>query len=278
MSNYAIYQPKNKAQEYALYACNFFVGCSNGCTYCFLKKGIGKATLGGDKPTLKKCFRSESHALDVFESEMLLNMDDLRKHGLFFSFTTDPMLPDTIDLTFNAAGIAVRYGVPVKILTKCADWVDEFIEYLDKSNAEKEWRKDYAFGFTLTGHDKLEKGASTNAERIEAMRKLHDVGFKTFASIEPIIDLNDSLRMIYRSCDCCDLYKIGLESGRNYVKEDLIKFIQNVYVIRENYNGRLQSGDEIKIYFKDSLLKQAGIKREDLPDNCVVRDYNMFCE
>jgi hypothetical protein len=31
-----------------------------------------------------------------------------------------------------------------------------------------------------------------------------------------------------------------------------------------------------KFYFKDSLLKQAGINREDLPSNCVGRDYNMF--
>lgn len=275
----AIYNPSGKAGEYSYWACNFFVGCSNGCEYCFLKKGIGKATLGGDKPTLKKCFKDETDALKIFEGELLENMYDLRKHGLFFSFTTDPMLPETIDLTFNAAGIAVRYGVQVKILTKCADWVDEFIEYLDKSNsdnAEKEWRKDYAFGFTLTGHNKLEPNASTNQERIEAMRKLHGAGFRTWASIEPIITFDQSRKMILSSCDCCDLYKIGLESGQKYDKESLIAFVKNTYVIRENYKGMLQSGDEIKIYFKDSLLKQAGIRREDLPENCVNRDYNMF--
>lgn len=273
MSNYAIYQPKNKAQEYALYACNFYVCCSNGCTYCFLKKGIGKATLGGDKPTLKKCFKDETDALKIFEGELLENMDDLRKHGLFFSFTTDPMLPETIDLTFNAAGIAVRYGVQVKILTKCADWVDEFIEYLDKSNsdnAEKEWRKDYAFGFTLTGHDELEPNASTNQERIEAMRKLHDAGFRTWASIEPIVDFYESGRMISKTRGFCDLYKAGLMSGKKYAKTECFNF-----VARHTMFSSINSG---MFYFKDSLLKQAGIKREDLPDNCVVRDYNMFCE
>lgn len=31
-----------------------------------------------------------------------------------------------------------------------------------------------------------------------------------------------------------------------------------------------------KIYFKDSLLKQAGIDRDTLPNNCVGRDYNIF--
>lgn len=36
-----IYSPKGKAGEYAENAANFFVGCSNGCTYCYLRKGRG---------------------------------------------------------------------------------------------------------------------------------------------------------------------------------------------------------------------------------------------
>ncbi|KAA6337483.1 hypothetical protein EZS27_014444 [termite gut metagenome] len=88
----AIYQPAGKATEYAKWACNFYVGCSCGCHYCYLKKGRGVKILGGDKPTLKKCFRGEAHALDVFENEMLQNREELQKHGLFFSFTTNPFL------------------------------------------------------------------------------------------------------------------------------------------------------------------------------------------
>lgn len=34
-----IYSPKGKAGEYAENAANFYVGCSNGCTYCYLRKG-----------------------------------------------------------------------------------------------------------------------------------------------------------------------------------------------------------------------------------------------
>ena len=66
----AIYNPKGKAAEYSKWACNFYTGCSNGCTYCYLKKGRGSKVLGGDKPTLKKCFKDEAHALEVFEKEM----------------------------------------------------------------------------------------------------------------------------------------------------------------------------------------------------------------
>lgn len=295
----AIYQPKNKAAEYSAWACNFYVGCSNGCTYCYCKKGILAGAMGQDKPQLKKCFKDEKHALEVFEKELLANVDELRKHGLFFSFTTDPMLPETQTLTMNAAGIAVKYGVQVKILTKCASWVKNFIWWINNSNSdneERDWRKNYAFGFTLTGHDELEKGASTNQERIEAMLKLHVAGFKTWASIEPIVDFESSLEMIEQTCRFCDLYKIGLESGKKYSKYEITKFIDNVNIMFNDYyknyceytcpfhkgpdnpfcrgcNFYLKS--QI-VYFKDSLLKAAGIARESLPSNCVPRDYNIF--
>ena len=49
-----IYSPKGKALEYAENAANFYVGCSNGCTYCYFKKGRGKKVLGGDTAELKK--------------------------------------------------------------------------------------------------------------------------------------------------------------------------------------------------------------------------------
>lgn len=280
MKGKAIYNPSGKAGEYSYWACNFYVGCSNSCTYCYCKKGILAGAIGQDKPQLKKCFRDEDHALEVFEKELFGNSEELREHGLFFSFTTDPMLPETMQLTFNAAGIAVNNNVPVKILTKCADWVDDLLHWLENSNSDNAergwWRKMYAFGFTLTGHDELEPGASTNQERIEVMKKLHDAGFRTWASIEPIIDFESSLRMVYATSGFCDLYKIGLMSGAKYNADDLWRFINEVQNILENQNGVLASGDEIKIYFKDSLLKQAGISRANLPDNCVGRDYNIF--
>lgn len=52
-----IYSPKGKAREYAENAANFYVGCSNGCTYCYLRKGRGAKVLGGNTPELKKALR-----------------------------------------------------------------------------------------------------------------------------------------------------------------------------------------------------------------------------
>jgi DNA repair photolyase len=271
MSNYAIYQPKNKAAEYAEWACNFYVGCSNNCSYCYLKKGIGAKVLGGNVPTLKKCFKDESHALEVFEKELKANLPELQKHGLFFSFTTDPCLRKTFDLTMQAMSICLKNNVPVTILTKVSVWVDFFLINISFSNNSffvPNWESLILFMFTLTGRDDLEPNASTNQERIEAMKKLHAAGFKTGASIEPIVELVNSFQMICETNCICDIYKIGIESGKKYEKSELRKFVYNV--IRQNeFSGS-------KIYYKDSLLKQVGITREDLPENCVTRDYNLF--
>lgn len=267
----AIYNPSGKAGEYSYWACNFYTGCSNGCTYCYLKKGVLAHAMGGDKPTLKKCFKHEKDALDVFEKELKANLPELQKHGLFFSFTTDPMLQKTIHLTVLSISICMDYNVPVKILTKTVEWIDGYrsgnyyvpFPFLIK----EEYKAKIAFGFTLTGHDELEPGASTNAERIEAMKRLHEAGFKTFASIEPVIDYESSLRMIKQAQPYCDLFKIGLMSGKKYNERETVRFMLDVISV----------DDGCKYYFKDSILSAAGFAREHIiNNNCVARDYNLF--
>lgn len=181
----AIYMPKGKAGEYAKYACNFYVGCSNDCEYCYCKRGILGHAMGAPKATLKKCFKDEIDAILTFEKELMKNLEEIRKHGLFFTFTSDPMLDNTRKLTIQAVDFAIRNDINCKILTKRADFIDSLPQWW----FYKEYRGNIAFGFTLTGHDEMEPGASTNAERIEAMRELHKMGFKTFASIEPIFTL-----------------------------------------------------------------------------------------
>lgn len=267
----AIYSPKGKAGEYAKYACNFYVGCSNDCDYCYCKRGLLGHAMGAPVATLKKCFKDEAHAFDVFRKEVKANLEVLRKHGLFFTFTSDPMLDNTRQLTINAVGHAVSFGIPCKILTKRAD----FIDYLPGEWFVNEWYKSrIAFGFTLTGMDEMERGASTNAERIAAMKRLHIAGFRTFASIEPIIDLDSSENMIDQTLGFCDLYKIGLMSGkRNYTRDDVKQFFIDTLKRIETYNK--EHGTNIKTYWKDSVREYIQFKSCNF--QCFVEaDYNMF--
>lgn len=258
----AIYNPSGKAEEYSYWACNFYTGCSNNCSYCYCKKSV-MSSVWSIQPKLKSCFRDEDHALELFEKELKQNLPELRKHGLFFSFTTDPLIEDTWEMTYKAVSICMQYEVPVKILTKYTKYIRKFL-----TPQWNDYRDKIIFGFTLTGHDELEENASRNLDRIKTMKILHERGYKTFASIEPIVDIKSSMTMIAEANTHCDLLKVGLMSGKKYKQGELRTMIAGV-IRRCELDGN-------KVYFKDSLLKQAGIDRESLPANCVKRDYNLF--
>lgn len=189
-----------------------------------------------------------------------------------FSFTTDPMLPETLYLTLKATEKALVYDIPVKILTKRADWLynTHFKFLIEENRLWKDKRHLVAFGFTLTGCDDKELGASSNHDRIEAMRKLHKLGFKTFASIEPVIDPMKSLQMIHQTLGYCDLYKVGLISGKcKGIYEDL-----HLRVFWGNLIDLTEDG--FKIYPKDSLLNYLDEERSSLEGHFVNADYNIF--
>ena len=251
----------------SLYSCNFYNGCSNNCVYCYLKKEPFKKEMGGKVPTLKKCFRnSQEYAKQCFEKELNTNLSGLQKHGLLMSFTTDPLLPETQSLTKFTIETSLNANVPVKILTKRADWLQWF-----NFDICKKWKTNIDFGFTLTGRDDLEPNASTNAERIEAMRKIHNAGFKTFASVEPIIDFESSYEMIVKTIEFCDYFKIGLWNGKKYKKDDIEKFVKSVLSCSSVFSIK---GYNPKFYFKESLLQQADICCEDFLQNIINKDCN----
>ena len=159
--------------------------------------------------------------------------------------------------------ICMRNYIPVKILTKSKltdftlfNWVH--LNYHDR------YKDLITIGNTLTGHDELEPNASPNYERISGMKSLHNAGFKTFASIEPIIHFESSLEMIQATVGFCDLYKIGLESGKKYNINQMGLFVYNCIQTVENSGA--------KIYFKDSITKLI----PNIKNECVVtRDYKI---
>jgi len=241
----AIYNPHGKAGEYSAWACNFYVGCSNMCAYCYCKKGILKNAMGMDHAQLKKCFKDENEAFEIYHKELKQNIEEIKKTGLFFTFTSDPFLPETIDLTWKAVALAYSLGVPCQLLTKRADFINKLDFGMIASSLELAHTDKISFGFSLTGADNLEPNASSNEERIRAMKRLHSMGFKTWASIEPIIDLYKSFKMIEETIGYCDQYKIGLMSGGiKPPKDSLSLFIGKVHDIVP-FN--------IQIYWKHSI-------------------------
>lgn len=225
-----IYKPEGKAQEYSSWACNLYNGCSNECEYCYNRHGQANKLLGKKVPTIKR-HMSEDEAVIQFRRELLKWREDIIADGsLHFNFVSDPCLPETYRLNLRCIKIALENCVPVQILTKMSGWItsDEWRELI-VSRFLDERRNLIKFGFTLTGCDDLEPGADFNKNRINAMRVLKNFGYKTWASIEPIISIPKSLEMILDTIEFCDEYKIGINSlKKDYTPEQVKELKETV--------------------------------------------------
>lgn len=244
MKGKIIYQPDGKAFEYCHWAANFYNGCSNGCDYCFNNKGLNAATVGGLNVRLKKTLIDEQTAFELFKADLdkfgqqIIDEDS----AIHFNFVSDPCLPETLPLNWACIEYALSKGVPCQVLTKRADWLGESCVQkalcIGKGGLLK-------VGFTLTGHDEREPGASPTIQRIQAMKILHDTGICTWASMEPIISPDRSYQIIDATKEFCLHYKIGIMSGaRSYGVQEIRELVSKVQALG------LPS-----VYWKDSLVK-----------------------
>ena len=254
---------------------NFF---ANGIVShnCYLNRGVLSKALGTGTPELRSCFKNEDEVVRKFEKELKSQKEQLiTDGGVFFSFITDPCLPETIGLTRRCAIMAMVNGVPVTILTKMSYWaLAESSKEMFATGAETGL---LCVGFTLTGHDEMEPNADPTYARADAMRYLHEKGIKTFASIEPIIDFDNSLLMIEKTIDFCDLYRIGLRSGVKadyYSNDKLCFFIGQVEGLIELKHSNA------KVYWKESVRERVSFADPDYwtSRNNVSADYNIFKE
>ena len=152
-----IYQPQGAAGEYAKWAINLYHGCSNGCTYCYNRRGV-LSHVFGDKPELAapiiklrekllKMYmkdRGITARENVYESTVFMyavlaaqrliladlakiGEDKIRKDGgIFFSFTCDPFdryLANNNNIIQWMLHSLVTRQIPVTILTKNVDWL-----------------------------------------------------------------------------------------------------------------------------------------------------------
>ena len=268
---------------------NFF---ANGIVAhnCFLQTGPGAKTLGGHEARLKAGVRSAAHAYHLAMSEIIQNEEQIKRDGgLFFTFTSDPCLPETRHLTFTIAHEAIRMGIPVTLLTK-SHVAGPLYRHVATGREmqlplphEDPSARLLAFGWTLTGYDEWERRAPGNQHRIGDMRGFFAAGYKTWASIEPVIDFNASAKMIQRALTAgCRHLKIGLLTSRTLVArehyrklygdrlgEHLALFIDEVQQLNRGHNAT--------IYWKQSIRDLADRDLTNLP-NAVGAGWSMFNE
>lgn len=295
-----IYQPQGAAGEYAKWAINLYHGCSNGCTYCYNRRGV-LSHVFGDKPELaapivktrnkylnwymkensltahdaipQKVIRdaTDTAAIEiVFKDIMRIEEDVIREDGgIFFSFTCDPFDPDIdADMLRIIVFVLLSRRIPVTILTKNVDWleIDKWKDFLEPdTDYPDDLLRDLTIGFTITGKDKLEPGAPSTEKRIEALRKLHDeYKIKTFVSLEPITSIHTASEVIKKTYKITDEIRIGAQSPIKKDRYDPNEFVGFVIAVKT-----LARGLDCRFMVKDSMYKQAETFEGAYRDLCI---------
>ncbi len=166
--------------EYGDYTMNHVLGCSHGCLYpCYaflMAKRFGKVAnyTNWCTPVLV------SNTLEILDREIPLLKSKIK--SVHLCFTTDPFMcgyEEVGDMSMAALKKLNAAGVPCTVLTKGLLPIE-----LAKLSPENE------YGITLISLNeefrlKIEPGASSYADRISALKALHDRGCRTWVSIEP---------------------------------------------------------------------------------------------
>jgi len=156
-----------------LYNCNIYYGCQHNCRYCYSRRIY----------YWKKNWREAEpveNAVELARKEI-----KRKKPGrIMFCSMTDPYQPMEADLGLarEVLNVLLDSRFLVLIMTKSDLVTRDYDIIRGHDNVE--------VGFTITSLKNLpewELEASGNVRRIEALKKAHSLGIKTFVSLEPTI-------------------------------------------------------------------------------------------
>lgn len=235
-----IYEPKGKAREYSPLALNIYSGgCDHGCKYCYcpsIASGWGTTPRERNQEELERdAERASRQILLCFMGDPYCRLE-MEAHA-----------------TRRALGILGRHWCSVAILTKGGS---RCLTDLDIFRAWPQAR--IKVGATLTFMDATksaenEPGAALPADRIDALSAIHSAGVKTWASIEPVIDADESLAVISASLPYVDAYKVGKLNHRPSAVDWRSFGMRAVTMIREA--GRaLYVKNDLRPFFPDGFL------------------------
>lgn len=200
--------------EYGDYTMNHVQGCAHGCKfpcYAFLmKKRFGQ--IKDYEEWLEPCL--VSNTLELLDREIPRLHDRIQSVQL--CFTTDPFMngyPEVSAMSIAAIRRLNNAGIRCTTLTKGILPME-----LAQLSPENE------HGITLISLDeryreKMEPGASPYADRLAALRALHDAGCRTWVSIEPYPTPNLIEQDLQNILDAVNFVDKIIFGRTNYCKE-----------------------------------------------------------
>ena len=214
--------------EYGDYCLNHVQGCAHGCKYpCYaylMAKRFGKAKSYEEwiRPKLVK------NIDEILDREIPKLKDKI--NNVHLCFTTDPFMYNYKDICNASIGIIKKLnlnGIKCTALTKGIFPIEDL----------KLTSKENSFGITLISlneefRKQTEPGSAPYLDRINALRELHNSGFKTWVSIEPY-------------------------PTPNIIKQDFnailksVNFVNKIIFGRLHYNKMSTSYPNHKIYYNE---------------------------
>jgi len=237
----AIYEPKGRALEYAPLACNLYRGCDHSCDYCYAPSVIREKA-----DEFHRNVRPRKGILDALRKDAARLRDDPRH--VLLCFTCDPYSAANEEhgLTRKAIEILHEHGLNVEILSKGGRRAMQDFDLLTPEDR---------VAATLTLVDaaeslRREPGAASPEERFEYLREAKRRGFVTWASLEPVLDVESALEIIRRTHEFVDLFKVGTLNHRPEGKlidwktfghraVELIESFGNEYYIKNDLRERM---------------------------------------
>ena len=200
------------------YVINPYIGCTHGCKYCyasFMKRFTGHKEDWGDFVDIKLCDKK-------------INLNKISKKSVFLSSVTDcyNQLEEKYKLTRHILEQLVNSDCYLSISTK-SKLILRDIDILKQI-------KNLSVSISINTLDEKFRcdmdNASTIAERLDTLRKLHDNGIHTVLFMSPIFPyITEWEEIIEKSKNYVDEYWFENLNLRGQYKTYIMSYIKNNY-------------------------------------------------
>jgi len=199
-----IYEPKGAAREYAELALNIYKGCTHSCVYCYNNGRYGRK---GD-------FFKRANPRKALVNGLVLDCRYLKdKYAddcpeILLTFLGDAYQPaeQTLGHTRLAIRNLISAGLPFTILTKSMLINRDF----DMLSRYLKFRAGFSFTtLDLMEAKEWEPGCGNPYDRADILRKFKSHGTKTWVSLEPVMAVESTIRVIRELNQYVDFFWIG---------------------------------------------------------------------
>lgn len=229
-----VYAPKGKAGEYADLAVNHYTGCTHGCTYCY-GPGCSHKNLQQyfSAPAPKKDILNRIWK-DVVKLSRFKNVPEI-----LISFLGDcyQHAEAEIGLTRQIISMLMEYGLPFTVLTKGGSRAKRDFDLLSDYPKSR-------FGTSLVftnqaDADHWEAHAASIEDRIDTIQTAHELGIKTWVSMEPVIYPDQAIELVKKLHPVVDHWKVGKINHNKAAesKTDWIKFRHDITAALQKHNA-----------------------------------------